>query len=512
MNPFGVQQQNLFQQTLPTILCCMCGVPIASNPSNMCVTCIRNQVDITDGIPKQVNISFCKGCGRYHVPPNQWIYAELESKELLAFCIKRVKGLNKVKLVDAGFVWTEPHSKRLKIKLTIQKEVFTSTILQQVFVIEYVVHGQQCDKCTKVQSNDTWQAVCQVRQKVDHKRTFFFLEQLILRHNAHTNCTNIKEVKDGIDFFYNHKSHAAKMVDFLQAVCPMRWKTSERLVSADLHNNTANMKHTYCVEIAPVCKDDLVCFPTKLAMTCGNISPFLLCTRVASLLYFVDPVTLQTCELTGSTFWQYPFRGISSSKQLIEFTVLDINPLPATNAKFQLAEVQVARKSDFGRNDTTFYTRTHLGYILKVGDTALGYDVSTAIFNDADLAPLKNRSIPEIILVKKTYPERRTKRRQRHWRVKTLNKIVDEDMKPAEVEKSNRDFEIFMNDIEEDPEYRSQFNLYKADNAEQIMKSNKAQEEDDMAENAEDFPDVGLEELIDDLTLDDNENDVEDDE
>jgi nonsense-mediated mRNA decay protein 3 len=25
-----------------------------------------------------------------------------------------------VKLVDAGFIWTEPHSKRLKVKLTIQ--------------------------------------------------------------------------------------------------------------------------------------------------------------------------------------------------------------------------------------------------------------------------------------------------------------------------------------------------------------------------------------------------------
>ena len=32
-------------------------------------------------------------------------------------------GLQKVKLVDAGFIWTEPHSKRLKTKLTIQKEV-----------------------------------------------------------------------------------------------------------------------------------------------------------------------------------------------------------------------------------------------------------------------------------------------------------------------------------------------------------------------------------------------------
>jgi NMD protein affecting ribosome stability and mRNA decay len=28
-----------------------------------------------------------------------------------------------VRLVDAGFIWTEPHSKRIKVKLTIQKEV-----------------------------------------------------------------------------------------------------------------------------------------------------------------------------------------------------------------------------------------------------------------------------------------------------------------------------------------------------------------------------------------------------
>ena len=31
--------------------------------------------------------------------------------------------LLKVRLVDASFVWTEPHSKRLKVKLTIQKEI-----------------------------------------------------------------------------------------------------------------------------------------------------------------------------------------------------------------------------------------------------------------------------------------------------------------------------------------------------------------------------------------------------
>ena len=30
---------------------------------------------------------------------------------------------SQVKLVDAVWIWTEPHSKRLKIKLTVQKEV-----------------------------------------------------------------------------------------------------------------------------------------------------------------------------------------------------------------------------------------------------------------------------------------------------------------------------------------------------------------------------------------------------
>lgn len=31
--------------------------------------------------------------------------------------------LSQVRLIDAGFLWTEPHSKRIKMKVTIQKEV-----------------------------------------------------------------------------------------------------------------------------------------------------------------------------------------------------------------------------------------------------------------------------------------------------------------------------------------------------------------------------------------------------
>lgn len=60
---------------------------------------------------------------RYLVPPSSWIHCALESQELMRICLKRLRGLSRVHLVDAGFVWTEPHSKRIKVKLTVQKEV-----------------------------------------------------------------------------------------------------------------------------------------------------------------------------------------------------------------------------------------------------------------------------------------------------------------------------------------------------------------------------------------------------
>lgn len=63
----------------------------------MCIACIRSQVDITEGIQKQVTVLWCKQCERYLQPPKHWVRAALESKELLTFCLKRIKGLSKVR-------------------------------------------------------------------------------------------------------------------------------------------------------------------------------------------------------------------------------------------------------------------------------------------------------------------------------------------------------------------------------------------------------------------------------
>ena len=44
----------------------------------------------------QVILHFCRFCERYLQPPSTWVACSLESRELLALCLKKLKGLNKV--------------------------------------------------------------------------------------------------------------------------------------------------------------------------------------------------------------------------------------------------------------------------------------------------------------------------------------------------------------------------------------------------------------------------------
>ena len=43
-----------------------------------------------------------------------------------------------------------------------------------------------------------------------------FLEQVILKHNAHAKTLTVKEAPEGVDFTFNHKSAALQMCDFIK--------------------------------------------------------------------------------------------------------------------------------------------------------------------------------------------------------------------------------------------------------------------------------------------------------
>lgn len=483
--------QHVNAATQQQILCCQCGTPTPPNPSNICIACIRTQVDITEGIQKQAYLQFCKSCERYLQPPNYWVSCALESKELLALCLKRLKGLAKTHLVDAGFVWTEPHSKRIKVKLTIQQEVLNSTKLQQTFVVDFIVQGQMCDDCHRREAKDFWKAVVQIRQKASHKKTFYYLEQLIIKHNIHSNCLNINQVHEGLDFYYSNKQHSRRMVDFLNTVVPCRMKTSERLISHDIHNNSYNYKNTFSVELASVCKNDIVCLPIKVARSHGNISQISVCYKVTSNLHLVDPFTGKTAELTTAAYWRSPFSSLCGLKQLADFTVLDVEKNRDTlKSKFCQADVYLMRNNDMSGSDAQFHCRTHLGHLLSAGDTVIGYDFTTTNLNDPNLELMKKDNIPDVVLVKKVYGDKKKRSKKRNWKLKSLP-----------MEKAHKDdYDEFLEDLEEDREYRSVINIYR-DRA----KVNASESD------IEDAPTIGLEEMLDDLQIEDQEMNSDED-
>ncbi|KAK6116098.1 hypothetical protein DH2020_008367 [Rehmannia glutinosa] len=441
--------------TVGSVLCCKCGILMQPNATNMCLKCLRTEVDITEGLQKRVEIAHCPDCDSYLQPPITWIKAELESKKLLTFCLNNLNGLKKVRLVHAEFIWTEPHSKRIKVKLTVQKEVLNGAILEQACIVEYSVHEKMCDSCSRIQANpDQWECVVQLRQHVPHRRTFFYLEQLILKHDAAKHAIRIKQMKQGIDFFFKNHNHGDKFVDFLGKVALINVDKGKRLISHDTKSNKHVFKYSLSVEISPICREDLICLPPEVAVGLGNLGPLVICNKVSNNLALFDPFTFRQSFLNKDQYWSSSFKALLSSKQLVEYIVLDVEAVSrevdVRGVKYVLADAQVARVSDFGKNDMIFNVRTHLGRILKAGDYALGYDLYGANINDIELDKYNGLVLPDVILIKKSYEKKMIQKCS--WKLRSLDMEIDNA-----AEGGDNEYELFLRDLEENP--GSVFNL-----------------------------------------------------
>lgn len=171
-------------------------------------------------------------------------------------------------------------------------------------------------------------------------------------------------------------------------------------------------------------------------------------------------------------------------------------------SKYALADAQVARVSDFGKNDTIFNVRTHLGHLLNPGDYALGYDLYAANSNDNELDKYKGFVLPDVILVKKSYEEKWQKKcgKPRSWKLKSLNMEIDDNVKGRDhEEKMSSEYEQFLRDLEENPDLRFNISLYR----------NREYQPSEMGSvtDGDDAPSVALEELLADLDLSEEEAD-----
>ena len=111
----------------------------------------------------------CKSCQRWctSIGKETWIFHEYESAGLLGLCIKKLTTSVKSKLLDAAWIWTEPHSKHLKLYVDIVKDVLDGKMnVKQRIVAEFVIRNKMCPDCVRSESDHTWGAMVQLRQVI----------------------------------------------------------------------------------------------------------------------------------------------------------------------------------------------------------------------------------------------------------------------------------------------------------------------------------------------------------
>jgi nonsense-mediated mRNA decay protein 3 len=238
--------------------------------------------------------------------------------------------------------------------------------------------------------------------------------------------------------------------------------------------------------------------------------------RVSNVVQLIDPISKNKngplVEIDASVYWKYEFKSICTINDLVDYIILDveIDESCPRKGKFQMATMTIARKSDFGVNDKTFEVRSHLGNVLHPGDHASGYHIVTLNANSDELDETRAtepHNIPEIILVKKLYPSRKNRSKKRVFKLQELEKEDEEgeygerkssQKKREQEEAMEHDRELFLQEIEEDPEIRGLINLYARH---EVTEDQQADDEGEEEDEEDGFPEIKLDELLDELKL-----------
>lgn len=380
----------------PMIHCCRCGIEIEPNEKSLCCRCYNNETDLTRNITQSTVVETCSGCQRYLAPPKSWKPYAWGSQDLLIFLLSRNKSLRGLNIVDSNFIYTEEHSKRMNVEIKVVQDG-----VEQCCTLKYAIRNLQCPECARVEAKQHWKAIVQLRQRPHHRRTFLYIEQLVLKHRAHVATSNIKERKNGIDFYYLDRQEAFKMAEFLSSHLGARVVSSSKLVSEDDSNNTANKKFTFSVEVLPFCKDDLVFFEPGTGLDIGS---FALVTKVRSNVTFLNPLTQKTTKLHTKQFFsnENKFKILMRSPSFKRYRVVYSRP-----AGGNLYDATVTA------DDVTFFdVTTHLK--VKDDDVVAGYNLE-----GSNLATEISLGV-DILLV------RVLNTTKKNWKLKSEKEIDDE--------------------------------------------------------------------------------------
>merc|ERR1719265_76780 len=119
----------------------------------------------------------------------------------------------------------------------------------------------------------------------------------------------------------------------------------------------------------------------------------------------------------------------------------------------KLADVEVARAMDLGKNDDRLIVRSHLGAILRPGNRVMGYDLRYINLSGLD-EENREATRADVFLVRKVFQ----RKKGRAWELRRLER--DREEGAPEVD-DDADMEAMKQELEEDPELRKHVNMYR---------------------------------------------------
>ena len=70
------------------------------------------------------------------------------------------------------------------------------------------------------------------------------------------------------------------------------------------------------INLAPVCREDLVMLPKELAKQLGGIGPLVIVYKISKFIHIVDINSMRTFEVDAMAYWKYEFKALLSRERL----------------------------------------------------------------------------------------------------------------------------------------------------------------------------------------------------
>lgn len=139
--------------------------------------------------------------------------------------------------------------------------------------------------------------------------------------------------------------------------------------------------------------------------------------------------------MNATVYYRQQFDAICNPKQLTEYIVMDTEVIldkdrhffpgqGKVSQKHVVSDVWLVRASELGVNDNTIHTKTHLGHLLKPGDSVLCYNLEDANINDDNFEKLNKDRVPDLVLVKKFYSDIQDRKNNRVWKLQHLSEDI----------------------------------------------------------------------------------------